>query len=419
VALARLDSLQGIVHAEEARVRASLGNEANWDRLARAWFQVGDHDRAAKCLERARKAGGREFDTMLLSGRVARSEGRFAEAIEWLERAVRTRAADRWERARTLPGSGAPARTGLLEVMRRAGNHPYRVSGRGRERLHFAAEGASGAMVVAARLNGRGPFLLRIDAGSPEVVLGRSLAHELGLVTVAGDEPGEARDDRAVRFDYAALDSLTLGATTLHQLPVAISDHPGLGAGFRSGASPGGVHGTLGFEALRLFRFCIDAPDSTLWLEPPGAAADTTRPEWAPAAAHRLPLLLRGTHLLVVHGRVNSARERPFLLDTGSPGIGLAAPASTIAEAAITLDTTRVHTGRSAAGPVNYLEFPVGRLCLGAACQDSLTGTYGTFPPRLEHNPNFRLAGMVQSGFLSRYRLGVDLSRRQVWLVEP
>lgn len=442
VALARLDSLQRIVQAEEARVRTSLGNEANWDRLARAWFQVGDHGRAAQCLERARKLGAREFDTMLLSGRVARSEGRFAEAIDWLERAVRTRpdnweaqedlglalylagrlreAADRWERAHAMPGSGAPARTGLLEAMRRVGEHPYRTSGRGRERLRFVAEGARGAMVVETRLNGRGPFLLRIDTGSPEVVLGRSLAHELGLGMVSGGEPGAARDERAVRFDYGALDSLILGATTLHQLPVAVSDHPGLGAG--TGGTRG-VRGTLGLEALRRFRFCLDLPDSALWLDPlpAAAAADTARPEWAPAGAvaHRIPVLLRGTHLLVVQGRVNNAPERPFLLDTGGQGIGLAAPASTIAEAAITLDTAKTHTGRSATGPVTYLEFPVGRLCLGAACQDSLTGTYGTFPPRLEHNPNFRLAGMISNGFLSRYRLGVDLPRRTVWLVEP
>ncbi|MEK7329977.1 MAG: aspartyl protease family protein, partial [Candidatus Eisenbacteria bacterium] len=439
VALARLDSLQGIVRAEESRVRTALGIEANWDRLARAWFQVGDHARAAKCLERARSIGAREFDTALLSGRVARSEGRFAEAVEWLERAARMRpddweahedlglalylagrlpeAADHWERARALPGSGAPARTGLLETMRLVGDHPYRVSGRGRERLRFVPETARGALVVPVRVNGRGPFLFRIDTGSPEVVLGRSLAQELGLETLAGGEAGAFVGERPVRFDYAALDSLTLGETTLHRLPVAVSDHPGLGG-------TQGVRGTLGFEALRRFRFCLDLPDSALWVEPPGspgAAADTARPAWAPpgAVAHRVPVLLRGTHLLVVYGHVNGGPERPFLLDTGGPGIGLAAPTSTLAEAGIGVDTTQAHTGSSAAGPVGYFRFPVARLCVGGACRDSLAGVYGIFPARLELNPNFRLAGLVSNGFLSRYRLGVDLSRREVWLVEP
>ena len=81
-ALARLDSLQAIVRDEEERVRGGLGLEANWTRLARAWFQVGDHAKAAKCVERARTVGGKEFETALLSGRIARSEGRFDEAIE-------------------------------------------------------------------------------------------------------------------------------------------------------------------------------------------------------------------------------------------------------------------------------------------------------------------------------------------------
>jgi hypothetical protein len=438
VALARLDSLQGIVRAEEARVRTTPGVEGNWDRLARAWFQIGDHRRAATCLERARAIGGLEFDTALLSGRVARGEGRFAEAVDWLERAERMRpndwethedlglalylsgrlseAADHWERARQLPGSGSPPRTGLLEAMRRVGGHPYRVSGRGRERLRFVPA-TSRAMVVPVEVDGRGPFFFRIDAGTSEVVLGRSLVQELGLGTIAGGDAAAYVGERPVRFDYAVLDSLTLGATTLHDLPVAVSDHPGLG-----GAQ--GVRGTVGLEALRRFRFCLDFPDSVLWLEPPSsseAAADTARPAWARpgAVAHRVPLLLRGTHLMVVYGRVNGGPERPFLLDTGGPDIGLAAPTSTLAEAGVAVDTTEAHTGSSAAGRVAYLRFAVGRLCVGGACRDSLAGVYGIFPARLELNPNFRLAGLVENGFLSHYRMGIDLARREVWLVEP
>ncbi len=437
-ALGRLDSLQAMVRAEEARVRSAPRVEAHWDRLARAWFQVGDHAQAAQCLERARAMGAREFDTALLSGRVARSEGRFAEAIAWLERAARARpddweahedlglalyldghyarAADHWERARALPGSGAPDRSGLTAALRRVGERPYPVSGRGRERLRFVAETAPGALVVPVHVNGQGPWLFRIDTGSPEVVLGRSLAQELEIATLAGSATGLLGGDQAVRFDYAALDSLTLGATTLHRLPVAVSDYPGL-------AGTQGVRGLLGFEALRRFRFCIDFPDSALWLEPlpsPGAPPDSARPPWAVGAlAHRVPVLLRGTHLLVAYGRVNGGPERPYLLDTGGPGVALAAPASTIAEAGMTVDTTRVLTGSSAAGPVGYYRFPLQRLCVGEACRDSLVGLYGTFPPRLELNPNFRLAGMVSRGFLSRYRFGVDLAHGEVWLVEP
>ena len=436
VALVRLDSLQEVVRIEEARALSAPRVEANWDRLARAWFQLGDHAKAVRCLERARTMGAREFDTALLLGRVARSEARFAEAVEWLERAVRlrpgdweahedlglalylsgqaARAADHWERARALPGSGAPDRAGLIGALRRVGDDPYQVSGRGR--LPFLAEGAPGALVVPVRVNGRGPYPFRIDTGSPEVVLGRSLAQELEVEIVRGAQPDSPASAFGPSFDYAALDSLTLGATTLRRLPVAVSDHPGL-----SGSQ--GVRGLVGFEALRRFRFCIDFPDRALWLEPlpaPGAAAGAA-PPWAPAGAvvHRVPVLLRGTHLLVVYGRVNRAPERPFLLDIGSPSVSLAAPASTIAEAGLEVDTTHVLSGSSTAGSVHYLRFPVGRLCVGDACRDSLAGVYGTFPPRLELNPNFRLAGIVSREFLSRYRFGVDLARREVWLVEP
>ena len=438
-ALARLDSLQAIVRAEEERVRASPGIEGGWTRLARAWFQVGDQARADKCLERARMVGGREFDTALLSGRVARSEGRFGEAIEWLGRAARMRpddwevhedlglalyldgqggsAADHWQRARALPGSGSPDRRGLLEVLRRAGDHPYQVSGRGRERLRFVPQPTRGPLVVEARLAGGGPCLMRLDPGSPEVVLHQDLARELGLTILAGSRTGSPAAAVGVELDYAVLDSLTLGGTTLHRLPVAVTRDPRL-------AAAGGPRGLIGFEALRRFRFCIDPGDSTLWLDPlppPGAPADSARPAWAPAGSrvHRVPVWLRGTHLLVAYGQVDRGPSRPFLLDAGGSGVALAAPASTLAEAGIALDTTRVMSGSSTAGVVHFIPFRVGRLCVADACLDSLTGAYGTFPPRLELNPTFRLAGIVSGGFLSRYRMGVDMGRREVWLVGP
>jgi len=133
---------------------------------------------------------------------------------------------------------------------------------------------------------------------------------------------------------------------------------------------------------------------------------------------HRLPILLRGTHLMIAYGRVDRGPDRPFLIDAGSSGVAFAAPASTIAEAGITLDTTRVRTGTSLSGPVRYLGFPIARLCVAGACRDSLEGGYGTFPARLELNPNFRLAGIVSGGFLFRYRVAVDPGRSEMWLVE-
>jgi Aspartyl protease/TPR repeat len=435
--LARLDSLQAIVREEEARVRPSPGVEGGWTRLARAWFQVGDQAKAAKCLERARSVGGREFDTALLSGRVARSEGRLAEALEWLQRATQmrpddwearedlglafyldgqdARAADQWERSRALPGSGSPDRTGLIDALRRVGERPYQMSGRGRERLRLVAQPMRGPLVVSIRVNGRAPCLFRIDAGSPEVVLHESLARELGLAIFPGSRK-PSPPTPGVALDYAVVDSLTLGSTTLHRMPVAVTSDPRL-------AGAGAPRGLLGFEALRRFRFCIDVGDSTLWLDPPGSAsaADTSRPEWAPAGArvHRVPVVLRGTHLLIATGQVNQGPPRPFLIDAGGTGVAFSAPISTLAEAGIAPDSTRVLTGTSTAGSVHFIAFPVARLCVGDACLDSLEGAYGTFPPRLELNPNFRLAGIVSGGFLTHYRIGVDAARREVWLVEP
>jgi hypothetical protein len=78
-----------------------------------------------------------------------------------------------------------------------------------------------------------------------------------------------------------------------------------------------------------------------------------------------------------------------------------------------------VQTGSTGAGPVGYYRFEVPMLCIAGVCRDSLPGSYGIFPPRLERNPNFRIAGMVLSEFWSRYRVGIDLARCEMWLVEP
>jgi hypothetical protein len=280
-----------------------------------------------------------------------------------------------------------------------------------------------GPLVVPVRVNGRGPILFRIDAGSPEVTVHESLAGELRIALKAA-----GGIDGTPGLAYGVLDSITLGATSIHRIPVAVTADPRL-------AAPAGPRGLIGFEALRRFHFCIDLPDSTLWLEPllsaraaggagaPGAGVvgDPKRPPWAPPAAriHRVQVLLRGTHLLIASGQVNKGPERPFLLEPGGTGMALAAPVSTIAEAGIVLDSTATRSGTSPAGPVTFWVFPIARLWVGEAFADSLEGACGTFPPRLELNPSFRVAGIVSGGFLSRYRVAVDMARHEVWLVEP
>jgi hypothetical protein len=331
-------------------VGAGKSVEANWDRLARAWFQVGDHERAATCLARAVALGAHEPETALLMGRVARSEGRFAEALDWLTRAARQRsrdwevqedlgltfylagrlpeAADAWERARALPGSEAPLRSGLLEVLA--------PRGRGRLPRSRPRPGAAGVWRRSpARRDGGAAECQRSGAvpvprrhRQPEVVLGRSLASELGLKTVPGGETGLFVGDQPVRLDYSTLDSLTLGETSLGPLPIAISDHAAL-------AKANGIRGTLGLERCEGFVSASIVPTARCgWSRSQGTTGDSTRRQWLPPGSrvHRVPLLLRGTSLLVAYGTVGKGPERPFLVDMGGPGVGLAAPMSTIAE---------------------------------------------------------------------------------------
>ncbi len=436
-ALARLDSLMQQVAAEEARTRESPREERSWARLARAWFQVGDHDRAVAALDRARALGAGDFETLLLLGRAARSEMRFEEAAEWLRRAVRARtddwegredlglalylsgdlagAAEQWERASALPGSSSPDRGRLISALRRVGNGAYAVTGSARERLPFRPHRRR-VPAIEVIVNGRGPYLFQIEGGSSEAVIGLALAHELGLATEIRIAAEDSIRLPAAVIDYVTLDLLRLGATTLARLPCAVSRSPSV-AGPTRGAGRE-VCGILGFEVLRRFRFCIDYPESALWIAP---ARDTLAAPWIETRdqVHPLRAWLRGTRLIHAEARLGNGPPRPWVLDTTGPGVFFTAPISTLSESGVSVDTSQVLSGMGTGGEVSFYRTVPATLCLGSACRDSVPGLYGLFPAVLEWNPNFRAAGVVSEGFLSRYRYEVHIAQGSIRLIEP
>ena len=439
-ALARLDSLMRQVSLEEARTRRSPRAEGSWARLARAWFQVGDHERAAAALEHARSLGAIHFETLLLLGRAARSEMRFPAAVEWLRRAARARpedwevredlglslylagdlagAADQWERASALAGSLSPERSPLIAALRQVAPGAYRISGAGHQRLPFVPYRRR-LPAIEVTVNGRGPYLFQIGGGVSEVVIGLPLARELGLTMVAGGRAEGLEPESRAALEYAILDSLGLGETTVHRLPCGVSRNPALGGTPGDPASSGReASGILGFEVLRRFRFCLDHPGGALWLSP---ANDRGPAPWVKREdrIHELRAWLRGTHLIHAEARLGAGPPRPWVLETTGPGIGFTAPTSTLVESAVEVDTSRVLTGVSSEGEVGYYRVRPAPLCVGAACGDSISGAYGLFPPTLELNPNFRAAGIVSQGFLARYRYEVHVAQGAIRLIEP
>ena len=99
-----------------------------------------------------------------------------------------------------------------------------------------------GRAVVAVTLNGRGPYRLAVETGSPDVLLSSAVVSSLSL-------PGPGGENHR-------LDSLRIGGALVRGLVVSRSD----------AFAPLGVDGVLGLDAYRELLLTVDYPGSRLVL---------------------------------------------------------------------------------------------------------------------------------------------------------
>tara|TARA_R110000868_G_scaffold2321_2_gene17233 strand:+ start:36862 stop:38010 length:1149 start_codon:yes stop_codon:yes gene_type:complete len=89
-------------------------------------------------------------------------------------------------------------------------------------------ESRGGKLFLQASINGEvREFLL--DSGSP-TVLSREFANALGLEVVA-QNTGRDANGTELTMDFAVLDTLTIGTTVFHEVPILIHDFSGLDTG--------------------------------------------------------------------------------------------------------------------------------------------------------------------------------------------
>ena len=116
-------------------------------------------------------------------------------------------------------------------------------------------------ILVKATINGRGPFRLIFDVGSPVTLLGGTAAEEAKVIK--GDAP------RAFLFGArgeAEVDSLKVGDLEAKELPVLVMDHPLLGAlGKALGRR---IDGLIGYTFFARYRTTIDYQAREMTFEP-------------------------------------------------------------------------------------------------------------------------------------------------------
>jgi membrane-associated protease RseP (regulator of RpoE activity) len=120
---------------------------------------------------------------------------------------------------------------------------------------------ASNHMAVRVRINGKGPYRLLFDVGSPVTLIGTKAAEASGII-----KPGQARGFILPIPVEAKADALEIGGVTAKDLPVIVMDHPVLKAlgGFFS--KP--LDGILGFTFFARYRMTIDYQAKEMTFEP-------------------------------------------------------------------------------------------------------------------------------------------------------
>lgn len=119
----------------------------------------------------------------------------------------------------------------------------------------------SNHMVVRAKINGKGPYRLIFDVGSPVTLIGTKAAESSGLI-----KPGQAKGFLLPVPIEGKVDALELGDLTAKGLPVIVMDHPVLKAlgGFFSRP----LDGILGFTFFARYRMTLDYQAKEMSFEP-------------------------------------------------------------------------------------------------------------------------------------------------------
>jgi hypothetical protein len=117
-------------------------------------------------------------------------------------------------------------------------------------------------IAVKIKVNGKGPYRVIFDTGSPVTLLSNKVADEAGLLDKKAAQPlfnpfgagGEAKVRR-----------LELGDLKLEKVPAIIMDHPGVQA---MSSAFGSVEGIVGFPVFARYKMTLDYQAKTMTFAP-------------------------------------------------------------------------------------------------------------------------------------------------------
>ena len=266
--------------------------------------------------------------------------------------------------------------------------------------------------LIAAKVNGR-PVNFLIDTGAAELFVDPDLVkkaniHRFGETTRKGYAGG-----LKVKTGAGRIDSVTLGQTTIHNVPVQILNTKR----FSAVAQGKRVDGVLGTSLLSHFLATLDYPKGELVLRPKTPEQLSQIEEQTKKGQGTvMPFWMAGDHFMVTWGKVNQSLPLLFFVDTGLAGGGFVCPPSTLKDADIKSPQGSEVEGIGGGGQLKATAFTVQELSLGGVEARQIQAYLGVFPPTLEYGEGFRIAGIVSHEFFRPYAVTFDFQGMRLFV---
>jgi hypothetical protein len=121
----------------------------------------------------------------------------------------------------------------------------------------------SGHMSVPVFINGKGPYKVGFDTGSPISFVSTKLAKQLGLMQQGGQNP--MLGAMGLNFGGQSRATLGIGEASANNVPLMVLDHPTV---LTLNKLLGGFEGLIGFTYYSRFRMTIDYQKKEMTLRP-------------------------------------------------------------------------------------------------------------------------------------------------------
>jgi len=429
---------------------------AQADRL----FQSGSFAEAQRDYAEIAAKDPKNFRAALQLGHIALLANKLDDADAWLHKALELKHGDAdakimlaealyrkndfFHAARALQGLGPEDASKLkiystlnvakLESFR--DDDPYKFERDAGESTRLPFIQSDPLPVVNVRINGGPEVAFFIDTGGSELLLDTDFARELGVKPMGAVE-GTFSGGAHAEVQNGRVDSLTLGAWMLRNIPVGMLPLRGMSSAF--GVKQ--INGCIGTNVLYQFFPTIDYRAGELILRkktaanvkrfdtagappnPPGPKgrhstarnAQPNRPASGAGTTNGIvvPIWMAGDHFMVAWGRVNTQPLSLYFVDSGLAGAGVKLAESVIKQAGIHLDESKAEPGEGGGGALKTIPYTVSEFTVGQIKEQSVAGIFdGPFP--WENEFGFHCSGMFGNDFMKGYAVTFDFTNMRI-----